>query len=168
MKRSVGLILVTDVPGLGRAAVLQVRAPWNTEKGKPQKFAYGCQVTAHGGLEDGEELLQALAREVEEELGSEFMDAWDVDDLNTLLEVSRVSESDKEVVTFAAEVPWDVVKQIRFNPDAAGLRFLLQEHVSDIQDLEEFRDGVESTRMIAMHGDEKEAVTRAFEFFPGA
>jgi hypothetical protein len=161
------MLVLTEVPNLGLVAVLQVRAPWNTEKNKPQKFAYGCQVTVHGGLEEGESFLEALKREIEEELGEMFFDSLEdrLHDTECFKVVSQVSEETKEVITYAIKLPFEIVTRIRSHLDAAGFRFTQESELTEIFDLNLYPNRVNYTGTIAMFSDEKQAVERAFELF---
>lgn len=73
-KRSVGLLVITHVNSIGLVAVLQRRGEFNHETMAPETYSGACQLTAHGKVEVGEFFVDALLREVREELGLKFFD----------------------------------------------------------------------------------------------
>ncbi|MBI2024888.1 MAG: hypothetical protein HYT03_02280 [Candidatus Harrisonbacteria bacterium] len=150
-KRSVGLVVVTDIPNMGRVAVLNRRGDFNYETMKPESYPGGCQVTVHGKAEENEEITEALKREELEELG-ELGYAFDS---NKFIELSRLESEDKLIVTYGIYVP----------PESFPLVFLSANQVEGIQDLRTFdkKEGVTDRRVVAMFLDEKEAIRLAFE-----
>ncbi|MEK7555145.1 MAG: NUDIX domain-containing protein [Patescibacteria group bacterium] len=169
-RTSVGLVVITNLPGMGTVAVLQRRGIWNFEKGKLESWPGGCQVTAHGGVEEGEDPLRTLQREVGEELGDAMRSVLFEDDpkLRPLIEVDRHEGEKEDVITYAVKVEPDVFKKyVRLSPDSGGLSFVAPEGVADIQDLRTFDKaiGVTDLRTIAMFEDEKRAVATAFSHF---
>lgn len=165
LKQSVGVVLITNLPGKGPCAVLQRRGFWNFEKMKPESWPNGCQVTAHGGVEEGEKLLQALEREAREELGEEFVEHATLRMFaEDKLQVVFVHENEKRsVTTFGMEIPHESLRLIRLQPDSGGLFFVTADDLEEIENLDKFDrlGGVPSGR-IAMFEDEKQAVARAF------
>lgn len=176
IERSVGLIVMADMPGMGLAAVLRERGYWNFEKMKPESYPGGCQVTAHGKLEEGESFETALAREIKEELGEQFSRAlFVVEALSQaggffkegILEVHREETSEKVVITFATKVDGYFISHVRLGPETGGLRLLAWSELEKIVDLREFskETGVPDRVTIAMFPDEKKAVEKAFDLF---
>jgi len=170
MERSVGLIVLTEIPGRGLVAVLRERGSFSFERMKPALWPGACQVTAHGKLEEDEDFLTALYREVEEELGEKFALCFlsvIARDSSMLVEAFRVQKPKKEIVTFAAKVEPLLLKKIRLGPETGGIRFLTHEEVSSVVDVTSFDKaaGVPDRKTIAMFSDEREAVARAFLHF---
>jgi len=173
-ERSVGLIVMTEIPERGLVAVLRERGRFNFEEMKREKFPGGYQVTAHGKLKRGESLPQALLREVGEELGPRIR-RWLKANLERgrtgkpfLTEVynGRVSE-DKDVVTYAASMPAERLHDILLESSSGGLLLLRRQEVKRIADLTSFGEvsGVPNRKIIAMFTYHKEAVVKAFAHF---
>ena len=170
-KRSVGLVVLTEIPGIGPVAVLQRRGEFNHEKMGPESFPGACQVTCHGKVEEGEDQLKALFREIREELG-EDMEALLSLALagNKMLIVSQEQTEEKIVSTWAAIVGEEFFDILRLGPSTGGLRLVRKEDVENIQildlkDPDQKRDGVTDRRVTAMFADEKRAIKRAFALF---
>jgi len=75
MKESVAVwLIVTDGKNQGKI-LLQQRAETEVENGKikKQSYPYVCQPTWNGKVKPGEDLMQAIKREAEEELGKDFV-----------------------------------------------------------------------------------------------
>lgn len=170
-RKIVGLIILTDLPGEGGlVAVLQRRGISNHEKNwERESRPGGYQVTAHGGLKGNEGFLEALKREVKEELGDRFFDEislpyWRfVDSLIVL--VHDENDPEREVLTYGIFLPNDVLKLIRLNPSTGGLRFISSGGVDSIVDLWGFDKikGVEDSNIVAMFPDEIAALKMAFK-----
>lgn len=167
--KSVGLVVMTDIPGIGLVAVLRERGFFNPETMKPESWPGVCQVTVHGRLEEGEDFLTALLRELGEELGNNF--AFDVASLiiknpAILGKISHLQKGDKEVVTFAIKVDLLLLKKIRLAPDSGAIRLVSLDETTEIADITPFDrvNGVQDRRVIAMFSDEKDAVAGAFAF----
>lgn len=162
-ERSVGLIVLTEIPGIGLCAALRERGYFNFEKMQPESWPGACQVTAHGKLKSIENFLAALFREIKEELGAKFAYSLPL----PMREALRVQKKDKEVVTFAFKVDTDFLKEIRLGPESGAIRLLQKHEVDDIVDIASFNkaEGVPDRKIIAMFPDEKEAVIRAFDLF---
>ncbi|MDP3999673.1 MAG: NUDIX domain-containing protein [bacterium] len=167
-KRSVGLVMITEIPEMGRVAVLQRRGEFNHEKMGPESWPGGCQVTAHGKVEENETFERALFREIVEELGENLKHALmalrSSDDM-PMREVMRSEKGRHEKVTLAVKVPMDFLGYIRLGPSSGGLVLLPETRLDEIKWLTDFgKDvGVTDRRIIAMFPDEIEAVRRAFE-----
>jgi len=165
--KSVGLIVMVDVPGIGLVAVLRERGFFNPEEMKPESWPGACQVTAHGGLKEGEDFLSALLREVSEELGNDFALHFSLliaVNPTTLGKVSHCQNGEKEVVTFAIKMDSLLLRKIRFGPESGSIRLVSLEETSKIADIASFDRvvGVQDRKIIAMFPDEKQAVVSAF------
>lgn len=175
-KMSVGLIILTDVPSMGRVAILQRRGEFNHEKMGPESYPGGCRVTAHGKCEVGESFCKAIDREIVEELGLaaagliRHEDALLHDDEGKSIyqEIIKVEGEEKVVLTYGVVLPSKYLfGGIQLGPSSGGLVLVHEDQVDNIQDLTKFdkKEGVTDRRVIAMFPDEKEAVKKAFEMF---
>ena len=164
MNRSVGLVILTEVPGLGLAAVLKERGYFDFEKMKPESWPGGCQVTVHGGVNENEHFLTALHREMEEELGKDFSDSFWSNTSRKITEVHAIRTSEKEIVTFAAKVHFGLLPGIKLSPESGAIRFLFRNEIGKISDLANYpkNTGVTDRRKVAMFSDEEAAVLSAF------
>jgi len=165
-EKSVGLVLITEVPDLGVAAVLRERGFWNFEEMKFESWPGACQVTVHGKLGPNETFMQAIRCEIEEELGTRFLNAfWP--GFKSLVEVSHEKTEEKEVVTLATKVDFYMLNLIRLDPSAGSIRFLTPCELDCVQDVRNFskNQGVPDRTIIAMFPDEAEAVKKAFKHF---
>ena len=161
-EKSVGLIVLTEIPGMGLCAILRERGYFNLEKMQPESWTGACQVTAHGRLEEGEDFYTAIYREMKEELGEKFAYSSPM-----RLEVSRLQIKNKEIVTFTFKVDPDRLKEIRLSFESGSIRLLRRHEVNNIVDITSFDkiEGVPDRKTIAMFLDEKEAVAKAFALF---
>ncbi|HCC59897.1 MAG: hypothetical protein A2601_01835 [Candidatus Staskawiczbacteria bacterium RIFOXYD1_FULL_37_73] len=166
-EKSVGLVLVTEVPDLGVAAVLRERGFWNFEETDYQSWPGVCQVTVLGKLGPNETFLLALRCETEEELGTRFLNAfWPGH--KDLVEVFHEKTEEKEVVIFSAKVDFYMLNLIRLEPSTGSIRFLTQcglDYVWDFRNFSKKAQIVPDRTMIAMFPDEAEAVKKAFKHF---
>ena len=162
MKRSVGLVVITEVAGLGRVAVLQRRGEFNHETMKPESYPGGCQVTAHGGVEETESFEQALLREVEEELGEDFVREWQSSG-REIEELVRMEETGREVRTYGIKLPADIIGKIRLGPSSGGLVLLSGNKATRIKNLKNYPkdSGVGVREVVAMFPDARDAVIKA-------
>ncbi len=161
-EKSVGLIVLTEISGMGLCAVLRERGYFNFEKMQSESWPGACQVTVHGKLEGDEDFYTAIFREMKEELGEKFTYSLPIG-----FKVSQLQKKNKEVVTFSFKVDPTLLKEIRLGPESGSIRFLRQHEVDDIVDITSFdkAEGVSDRKTIAMFPDEKEAVVKAFALF---
>ena len=189
-KRSVGLVVLTEVPGMGVVALLRRRGKYNYEKEKEgfrESCPGSCQVTCHGKVkswdEDGDLIIdrelgpddhmetdpEALFRELKEELGK----TAGTDILKSTPDggdpIVLMDDVESNAVTFGVFYPpknlaW-LLQVIKLESSTGGLEFLPQSEVDNIRNLRDFdKDtGVTDLNIIAMFRDEIEAVRRAFE-----
>lgn len=137
---------------------------------KPAHWPGAFQVTTHGKLENGEDFIPALYREVIEELGERFALRFFsavARDSSILVEVFRLQKPDKEVITFAVKVESSFIKEIRLSTGTGGIRLLTCKEVPSIVEITSFDqdDGVPDRKTISMFPDEREARNRAFLHF---
>ena len=168
MKKSVGVILLTHIPtdeGERLAAVLQRRGSFNHEDDlRPETYPGCLQVTCHGGVEENETETTALYREMDEELGTRFLEVfWDHSQLRL---ISRFSDEKKEVVTYGAIVPRSWFKLLKLGPDTGGILYVCENALDGLTEItpEMKRKGPELSATLAMFSDEIKTVRMAFEF----
>lgn len=166
-KRSVGIQLLGKNKDGGLVALLQIRAKWNAEKNAPESWPGMCQVTAHGKLEEGEDFMQALFREVQEELGSEMLSAVKkLSETGNLKELINYEKPEKHVITYGAIVEENIWKNMVNREKKAsfgGFKVIKPNDVKKIVDLKHIdRNAGVTDDTIAMFPDEKEAVKMAF------
>jgi 8-oxo-dGTP pyrophosphatase MutT (NUDIX family) len=169
-KKAVGVILLArNGEGEELFAISQVRSWWNKEKNAPESWPGGCQVTAHGGLEEGENPIQALMREAEEELGEEIVPIlrrlFKTGDIHELI---NLYTPEKEIVTYGAILEEYFCQDFtgrQKSPSFGGFRAIQRHEVERILNLGTFdrKNGVMDETIIAMFPDDKEAVRLAFE-----
>ena len=168
-KKSVGVQLLSKNTNGELVAILQVRAKWNAEKNAPESWPGACQVTAHGKLEEGEDFLQALLREVKEELGEEIVPIIKrLSDSGELKELSNYDTPEKQIITYGAIVVEDVLKTLleKEKTDSfGGFKLIKYNEVEKILDIQKFDKtiGVAEENIIAMFLDEAETVKIAFK-----
>lgn len=179
-KRAAGLLVMTELPGMGLVAVLQRRGEFNHEKMGPESFPGAMQLTAWGGMKDDEEYpLTAALRECEEEIGKEAT-SFVVDRITFLVrhpddpekprsleyvqEIYYFEDEKKLGVAFAVKLPCEFLQEIRLGPSSGGIRLLKEEEIEKIQDLKNFDKvaGVTDRNVLAMFADAKETIQKAF------
>lgn len=181
-KRMVGLVVLTDIPDMGRVAVLQRRGEFNHEKMGPESFPGLYQVTVHGKVEEGESSEVALYREFVEKLGDDraafrlvvpllMIQGRLVTGKSPLKVLLRVETEEKVAVTYGAMLTANFLKEVRLGPSSGGLRLLREDEVNFIQEVDPSSNGynkkvgIVDRRVVAMFPDEKEAVRKAFRVF---
>lgn len=158
----VGLLVIVKVGNEGMA-VLQRRGEFNHEKMGPESWPGGCQVTVLGGGRAGETPLQAMWREISEELGERVTDFMLL--RNFLVKLLDKEEGNQQKKIFGVIESNYLLTIIRLHPSTGGLVLLPESKVEEIQDLTQFdkKEGVTDRKVIAMFPDEIEAVRKAFE-----
>lgn len=162
IRHGVGLLILTDLPKIGRVAVLQVRGYFNTEEMRPQYYAGGCQVTVYGGINKGENLKQALMREIREELGP------DIASLVRSVKIVKISEfkrANEEGKIYAAFLNSGFLKKIRLGPDSGGIRLVKPDELKSALDLSKYKSGVKNRSVLAVFPDMRKTLTAAFNVF---
>lgn len=165
-KKSVGLIVITKHPQTSDPiAVLVRRGKYNHEKGwSKESYPGACQVTVHGKLESEESPIEALFREIREELGDVFLRI-----VKKLTDPPRLVWEDAEmgVRTYGVAVHHSALSFIALGPSSGGLQFVTCEEVKDILNLRTFDKsiGVKDVDTVAMFPDEIEALKAAFDRF---
>ena len=165
-RKSVGLLLVIRNSEGELEAVLQRRGRYNHEKDWCRESCPGCcQVTVHGGVEDGETTVDALLREIKEELGKKFLKLFIFHE-----DFPRLLESDSDMpMTFTMLVPKTALSLIRLGPSSGGIDFVNIRDIKNIKNIMDFDKviGVTDCNIIAMFPDEIEAIEKALIFFEG-
>ena len=166
MKRGVGLLIFTDLPGRGLVAMLQVRGLYDPEEKKPQSFPGTCQVTCHGGLEGDESAMDGLFRECGQELGqaaAQFLFTLKP----SLQELTHLTTDKKDMITFGLHIPDPSFLTLIPGSGTAGYRYVTHDH--EIVDITTgHRDkGVTDLTLTAMFQDENDALMKGFSLFRG-
>lgn len=161
-RKGVGILIITDVPKLGRVACLQSRGYFNTEEMRPQYYAGGCQVTVYGGLKQGETAKQALLREVGEELGPAVKK---IVSRVRLVRVGSFSRANEEGVIHAAYLGYEFLNKVRLMADSGGLRLVKDSELKKALDLSKFKSGVKDRFALAVFPDTHRVVKKAFAVF---
>lgn len=166
-KKAVGIQLMGRDADGELLAILQVRAKWNAEKNAPESWPGACQVTAHGKLEKGENFIQGLLREVEEELGGEAASALHAQ-IENLKELRNVDTPEKHIITYGLVLEEGVLRNMLARAKSStfgGFQIIRESDIDKIIDIQKIdkEKGVTEKNVIAMFPDEKEAVKIAFE-----
>jgi hypothetical protein len=162
VKKSVGIIVITRIPNGELAAVLQRRGVFNFEKTKRESYPGCSQVTAHGGLKEGEGFYDGLIRESLEELGEEFVQLAKND--TELFELVHDNDTEKEVITFGAFVAWERIKSIRLLPESGGIDIVPQSEIGSLVEItKDMKETGCSPSIRALFPDEIEAIKKAFD-----
>jgi len=160
-KKAVGVILLSKDEKGELVAILQVRSKWNAEKNAPESWPGACQVTAHGKLEEGENFMQALLREVGEELGEEMVPVIkELADKKRLVELTNYDTTEIQIITHGAIVDTDILNMLlnkKKTNSFGGFKLIKQSDVDKIIDIKTIDKitGVIDENMIAMFPDTK-------------
>lgn len=166
--------MLTEIPSVGGlVAILQKRGDFNHEKMEPESWPGACQLTAHGKCEENESMIDALIREVQEELegpdipfervrGFGMIIKFEADKLT---ELNRVESETSEVVNYGVRVANSLIPMFRLSPSTGGLRLVHRVELASVIDVRSFDKiaGVPLRATIAMFPDELDAVKIAFE-----
>lgn len=143
--------------------MLQVRGELDAEKLTKQSFPGGCQVTCHGDLQDDEDPIVGLFREIGEELGqaaAAFLENLK-DGFETL---AQLNTEKKEMTTYGVHVPDPAFLALIPGSSTAGYRYVPGNVAID--DLSKFpRDAGVEAHVTAMFNDERDALETAFARF---
>lgn len=169
MKReSVGLVILTKVKNIGWIAVLRRRGWLSIERMATQYYQGACQVTAHGKCKNGEGTIDALTREMWEELGYEFCSNLNLPTIaEKLTELNREETDEGIFTTYGIIVPFELVLKIRLDNPFDRLERLKKSqafggHIVKLKRGDK-EHGISNMSMIAMFPDEMRAVELAFE-----
>lgn len=149
-------------------AVLQRRGEFNPETDERESWANACQMTVHGGVEEGETINEALLRETTEEMGV-FL-KWKVLELDSkgcLRELQKLEEKERLTITFGMLLESSPLKNLRLQPGSGGIRIIKASQLDSVEDVRTYPKnfGVWDNRVTAMFPDDFKALKRAFEIF---
>ena len=163
-EKSVGLIILTEIPDKGLVAVLRENGFYNLNTMSPEPWPGGCRFTIYGELSNGETFLSGLRCEIEEEFGHVFINEFWPKFRNSSIEVSRTKKQDREIVIFAVKIDRFLLASARLQPNG-GIRFLMPCSIYSVRDIRTYprQVGIFDRSAIAMFSNEKEAVRKAFE-----
>lgn len=172
IKKTVGLIVLTNTTEKGLTAVLQVRGSFNTEKNNEETYSGASQLTVHGSINEGESETDTLLRETREELGEEFAEIIEVE-LNkglTFVELNKVENENISIANFGVIIDESALKEIELNSSTGGsIRLISKSDVDNIRELKKAdRENGIAKDEIVMFPDNIEAVKLAFEKFDTA
>ncbi len=167
-KKFVGVQLLARNEKRELVAILQVRGKWNAEKNNPESYPGICQVTAFGGLEEGEDFMQALLREVKEELGDEIvLFIKKLKGAGQLKEICHYETPERQTVIYGTIAGEDILKMMlkkEKNDSFGGFKIIRQDEIEKIVDLKNINREIGATEeIIAMFPAAKKAVEIAFE-----
>lgn len=169
IKRTVGLIVLTNTTDKGLVAVLQVRGNINVEKDNQETYRGASQITVHGSINEGEKETDTLLRETREELGEDFAEIVEAE-LNkdqNFVELNKIENENISVANFGTIVDESALEEIEVNVNTGGsIRLISKSDVENIRELkpEDREDGVGEDEIV-MFPDDIEAVKLAFEKF---
>lgn len=156
-KKAVGLFVFTNIGGL-LFAVCQRRGKYDFKEGKVESWADLLQPTCHGKLIDSEDYLDALWREVEEELGdSGFLPEVDNDRLVLVV--------DQDVKTYALMVESSVVGDMQLHASTGGFKLISRQETDLIRCSRPEDKGGVPTGELVMFPDDLEGLKAAFLHF---
>lgn len=165
IRKGVGLLLITDLPRIGRVAVLQVRGYFNTEEMRPQYYAGGAQVTVYGGINKRETEKMALFREIREELGGKIEKLLRPKWRKEISKISNFKRANEQGTIYAILLDRKFLSKISLSPDSGGLRFVKPDELKNSQDLSKYKSGVRDRFVLAVFPDTYKIVTKAFRVF---
>src|SRR3989344_240020 len=132
-KKAVGVQFLSKDDKGKLVAILQVRSKWNAEKNSPESWSGACQVTAHGKLEEGENFIHALFREIKEELGSEVADVVQKTyDSGRLIELTNIDSPETQIITYGTIVDENIFKTLintGKSPTFGGFKIIRREDI---------------------------------------
>jgi len=168
-KRGSGLVLTSHHPKLGYFALLSRRGTYNWETMTPESYPGACQVTCHGGLEEGEDFRAALFRESGQELGIHFANALRLHE-SELRQVGYKNDDRAEVVTEGLHVDFELIEMIFADRGSANFVPCTMEQARNMRKLHPKDDKEKGVTdgSIAMFGDEMEAVVQALDDIVGS
>ena len=163
-KRSgVGTLLMTKEGEL--VAHLQKRGSWDYRQERPQTWPQVCQVTAEGKRQAKETDLEALRREVMEELGPS-MGTWIFHVLLDEKPDKFVLVQNDQTIIYGLVVPIDVFKSIRLEPITGGfVRVTAKTMHTLMQAVPEWKNREHNQLSTVVRPHTKEALVAAFRRF---
>jgi hypothetical protein len=172
-KTAAGLILFTKIPHKGLVAVLSRRGEFDYEEFKPQNYANLYEVTAAGGIDSGEHLIEGLLREVEEELGTATAKlirhyATQLHNVSFNERVRINGGGTIAVYTYAVYIPHFPLKLIKPHRSSSGLKLITAKDITSIKAFpyEKKHEGaLKDDGTIWMLADYLDAIKKGFQLF---
>jgi 8-oxo-dGTP pyrophosphatase MutT (NUDIX family) len=172
-KTAAGLIIFTKIPKKGLVAILSRRGEFDYEEFKPQNYPNLYEVTAGGGIESGEHLIEGLLREAEEELGSataKLIRHYAAQLQNVGFYERTISTSGKtiSIYTYAVFIPHFPVKLIKPQRSSAGIKIISAKELPSIRPFpyEKKKEGApKDDGVIWMLPDYLEGIKKGFELY---
>jgi 8-oxo-dGTP pyrophosphatase MutT (NUDIX family) len=165
--RSTGIVLLTDLGDGIMRAILQKRGEYDFEKMRPESWPGGTQVTVNGGIDESEEPLQALIREVSEELGRTFVPhIHDLIDSGNLKELIRYDDGQGFFrIFYGGVIDKKCLKDLALAPATGGLIFITKEEIPTLKNIRDFdrTKGISDRTTHALFPEDIEAVKKAFD-----
>lgn len=152
-------------------ALLQRRGPYNHETGESETWANSYQPTASGGVEPNEEVdYGVILREAGQEIGfvATLRIAISIANGNNLQLIATSKTADhRHIITYAIEMPVEIIPEIALNPSTGGIRPITKEDLDKLKVLEpKDKEGVTCNNTeIFMFEHNVMAVKSAFVFF---
>lgn len=170
-KTAAGLILFTKDPHKGLIAILSRRGEFDYEKFRPEKYQNLYDVTAAGGIESGEHLIEGVMREVGEELGSAT--AKLIKHYASQFHVVAHAEHDYPnyavtIYTYAVYIPHFPLPILKPHRSSAGLRSVTIKEMTHIKAFtrnDEKKGPAKDDPTVWMHSDQLEGLKKGFELF---
>lgn len=178
-RRSIGLLVLLDLPDRARGALLRIRDVRDPKTGDPQSFPGLAQVTVHGTVEPEEHLQHAILREASEELAEMFRAAGKEQPTSSMFRcllryfprrlhaLTRRDTPQERVVTLGCCLEEDdVMEHLRPLLEADQMRIVREKDLPRIRIVDPLdavrRATLIRTPQLAMFPDELEALKRAF------
>jgi ADP-ribose pyrophosphatase YjhB (NUDIX family) len=132
LRKSVGLVIITQEQNSIYSVLLQKRAEFNSEIGGRESYPGCLQVSCHGGVEEGEDFLDALKRELHEELGQEFSHEFHRSSAS-LHKVFEAEDDEMHVIIWAMFFPKErLLTTIRRGKDVGDLIYVSEGEIGQI------------------------------------
>lgn len=137
-KTAAGLILFTKIPHKGLVAVLSRRGEFDYENFKPQNYPNLYEATAAGGINSGEQLIEGLLREVEEELGTATAKlirhyAVQFQSVNYSERTISTDGATISIYTYAVFIPHFPIKLIKPHRSSSGIKAIGIKNLPEIK-----------------------------------
>ena len=172
-KKTAGILVMSYWQGKPVAVLLR-RGKINHETMADETRPGGCQITAHGGLEEGENPLKGALRELAEEIGVGAAESVmnGCQKLNMGMTIWTTTEETETafVTSVIVYVPDPAFVSIAsFNGSSGGFEMLTEDQVHNIKNLRDYDKvtGVRDLYTIAMFPDESALVKKGFDLIRG-
>lgn len=154
VKRSVAVFLIIIEDG---NVVLLRRSPTQSNAGV-------LQPSANGKLEGNEDWLEALDREIREELGEKLAETLDVSDFSLIHEESYTYRGTYICRSYLGFITWDQIDLIELSEESDKIVVFMPEDVNKIKTTEEVKDtGFDPDEDMVMFVDQLKALKKIFQ-----